>query len=88
MPPGFPESVSAWLTAPRQTGGSPAAAPGGNVRPGGLILAMLIRIAEGRFRVWHRLLTQIGRVMMINRTDRVTSPVVEAARESLVIGTA
>jgi hypothetical protein len=49
---------------------------------------MLIRIAEGRSRVLHRLLTQIGRVMVINRMDRVTSPVVEAARESLVIGTA
>jgi hypothetical protein len=49
---------------------------------------MLIRIAEGRFRALHRLLTQIGRVMEINRMDRVTSPVVEAARESLVVGRA
>jgi hypothetical protein len=51
-------------------------------------LALLIRIAEGRFRVLHRLLTRVGRVREINRMDRVTSPVVEAARESLVIGTA
>jgi hypothetical protein len=51
-------------------------------------LVMLIRIAEGRSRVLHRLLTQIGRVMEANRMDRVTSPDVEAARESLVIGTA
>ena len=49
---------------------------------------MLIRIVEGRFRVWHRLLTQIGRVRVINRMDRVTSAIIEAARESLVIGTA
>jgi len=34
------------------------------------------------------LLQQIGRVMEINTLDRVTVPVVEAARESLVIGTA
>jgi hypothetical protein len=51
-------------------------------------IATLIRIAEGKFRLLHRLLTQIGRVLEINTLDRVTVPVVEAARESLVIGTA
>jgi hypothetical protein len=51
-------------------------------------LAMLIRVAEGRFRLLHRLLQQMARVLEINRLDRVTAPVVEAARESLVIGTA
>jgi hypothetical protein len=34
------------------------------------------------------LLTQIGRVMEINVLDKITRAVVEAARESLVIGTA
>jgi DNA transposition AAA+ family ATPase len=51
-------------------------------------IATLIRIAEGKFRLLHRLLTQIGRVMEINRLDKITRQVVEAARESLVIGTA
>jgi DNA transposition AAA+ family ATPase len=51
-------------------------------------LATLIRIAEGRFRLLHRLLTQIARVLEINRLDKITTEVVEAARESLVIGTA
>jgi len=51
-------------------------------------IATLIRIAEGKFRLLHRLLTQIGRVIEINRLDKVTREVVEAARESLVIGTA
>ena len=51
-------------------------------------LAILILIAEGKFRLLHRLLQQIGRVMEINRLDKVTGEVVEAARESLVIGTA
>jgi DNA transposition AAA+ family ATPase len=51
-------------------------------------IATLIRIAEGKFRLLHRLLTQIGRILEINQLDKITRPVVEAARESLVIGTA
>ena len=51
-------------------------------------IAAIIRITGGNFRLLHRLLTQIGRVLEINRLDKVTHPVVEAARESLVIGTA
>lgn len=51
-------------------------------------VAMLIRITQGKFRLLHRLLTQIHRVLEVNGLDRVTVPVVEAARESLVIGTA
>jgi hypothetical protein len=51
-------------------------------------IATLIRMAEGKFRLLHRLLTQIGRVMEINVLDKITRAVVEAARESLVIGTA
>jgi hypothetical protein len=35
----------------------------------------------------HRLLTQIARVVEINALSRVTQEVVDAARESLVIGT-
>jgi DNA transposition AAA+ family ATPase len=51
-------------------------------------LSAIVRITGGNFRLLHRLLTQIGRVLEINRLTSVTAPVVDAARESLVIGTA
>jgi DNA transposition AAA+ family ATPase len=50
-------------------------------------IATIIRVTGGNFRLLHRLLTQVGRVLEINRLASVTRPVVEAARESLVIGT-
>ena len=51
-------------------------------------LASIIRITGGNFRLLHRLITQIARLVEINSLEQVTSEVVEAARESLVIGTA
>ena len=51
-------------------------------------IAAIIRITGGNFRLLHRLLTQIGRILEINTLGQVTPPVVDAARESLVIGTA
>ena len=51
-------------------------------------LATLMRIAEGKFRLLHRLLQQISRVLQVNRLDKVTREVVEAARDNLVIGAA
>jgi hypothetical protein len=42
----------------------------------------------GNFRLLHRLLTQIARLVEINAPQTITSEVVEAARESLIIGTA
>ena len=51
-------------------------------------LSAIIRVTGGNFRLLHRLLTQIARLVEINALQTVTSEVVEAARESLVIGTA
>lgn len=47
----------------------------------------IIRVTGGNFRLLHRLLTQIGRVLDINGLETVTPDVVDAARESLVVGT-
>jgi hypothetical protein len=48
----------------------------------------IIRITGGNFRLLHRLITQIARLVEINALHTVTCQVVDAARESLVIGTA
>jgi hypothetical protein len=48
------------------------------------VMAAIIRVTSGNFRLLDRLLTQIARLLEINAMDRVTAPVVEAARESLV----
>jgi hypothetical protein len=50
--------------------------------------AAVLRITGGNFRLFHRLLTQIERVLEINGLHQVTKELVEAARESLVIGQA
>jgi DNA transposition AAA+ family ATPase len=52
------------------------------------VLAAIIRMTGGNFRLLHRLLTQIARLVEINALQKVTAQVVETARESLVIGTA
>jgi DNA transposition AAA+ family ATPase len=49
--------------------------------------AAIIRVTGGNFRLLHRLLTQIARLMEINALPTITRHIVEAARESLVIGT-
>jgi len=51
-------------------------------------LAAIIRITGGNFRLLHRLLTQIARIVEINALQKVTSQAVETARVSLVMGTA
>jgi DNA transposition AAA+ family ATPase len=51
------------------------------------VIAVIIRVTGGNFRLLNRLLTQIERVLEINRLEEVTKDAVQAARESLVIGT-
>ena len=50
------------------------------------VIASLIRMAGGNFRLLTRLLTQIERVLSVNDLHLVSTAVVEAARDSLVIG--
>ena len=49
-------------------------------------VAVIIRVTGGNLRLLNRLLTQIQRILEINTLEEVTKAVVEAARESLVIG--
>jgi hypothetical protein len=51
------------------------------------VIASVIRMTGGNFRLLTRLLTQIERVLSVNNLHLVSNAVVEAARDSLVIGT-
>jgi hypothetical protein len=50
------------------------------------VIASLIPMADGNFRLLTRLLTQIERVLSVNNLHLVSTAIVEAARDSLVIG--
>ena len=52
------------------------------------VIASLIRMTGGNFKLLTRLLTQIERVLNVNNFHLVSTGVVEAARDSLVIGPA
>lgn len=49
-------------------------------------LTAVIRVTGGNFRLLHRLLAQIERILQINELKTITCEVVEAAQEGLVIG--
>jgi hypothetical protein len=52
------------------------------------VIASLTRMTGGNFRLLERLLTQIERVLDVNDLNSISDAVVEAARDSLVIGPA
>ena len=49
-------------------------------------VSAIIRITNGNFRLLHRLLAQIERIVDINSLRMVTKEAVEIARQQLVIG--
>jgi hypothetical protein len=51
-----------------------------------IVIAKLIRMTGGNFRLLTRILTQIERVLDVNQLRTISTEVVEAARDGLVIG--
>jgi DNA transposition AAA+ family ATPase len=52
------------------------------------VVARLVRMTGGNLRLLTRLLTQVERVLGVNDTEVISVEIVEAARDSLVIGQA
>jgi DNA transposition AAA+ family ATPase len=49
-------------------------------------ITTIIKITKRNFRLIHRFFSQIDRIMDINGLDKISTEVVETARDSLVIG--
>lgn len=49
-------------------------------------LSAICRMTNGNFRLIHRLMAQIERIMSLNGLTTITAEVVETARQCLVIG--
>lgn len=47
-------------------------------------ITTIIKITKVNFRLIHRLVAQIDRILRINQMDKITIEVVEATRDSLV----
>ncbi len=58
-----------------------------DANPDGVVVGAIVRITGGNFRLIERLMTQIGRLRDINDLDNITVDLVNAARQTLVIGT-
>ena len=52
------------------------------------VVARLVRMTGGNIRLLTRLMTQVERVLGVNDTQVISVEIVEAARDSLVIGQA
>lgn len=50
------------------------------------VIATLIRMSGGNFRLLTRLLAQVERILKVNQSEVVSKEIVTAARDSLVIG--
>lgn len=68
----------------------PAPPDGAEAEDGGIAhataIATIVRITGGNFRLVDRLVTQIERIQALNKLTELTPEVVDAARESLLIG--
>jgi DNA transposition AAA+ family ATPase len=64
--------------------------PGGAADDDGIghatAIATIVRVTGGNFRLVDRLVTQIERIQQLNKLDRLTPEVVDAARQALLIG--
>jgi hypothetical protein len=50
------------------------------------VIAALIRMSGGNFRLFTRLLIQVQRILNVNQSEIVSKKIVYAARDILVIG--
>ena len=52
------------------------------------VIATIVRLIDGNFRLVLRLLEEIVRIFEVNQADQITLDAIDRARETLVIGTA